>query len=34
MPEHDSIDAAITEMDRIIDRSIATGDARGWFAIV
>ena len=34
MPHHDSIDAAIGEMDRIIDRSIASGDARGWFAIV
>ncbi len=34
MPHHDSIDAAIDEMDRIIDRSITTGDARGWFAIV
>ncbi|WP_372593532.1 DUF5995 family protein [Actinotalea sp.] len=34
MARHDSIDAVITEMDRVIDRSIDTADARGWFAIV
>lgn len=29
-----SIDDAILAMDRIIDQSIETGDARGWFAVV
>ena len=29
-----TIDAAIDEMDRIIDRAVATRDARGWFAVV
>jgi hypothetical protein len=34
MASHQSIDDAIAEMDRIVDRSIDTGDARGWFALV
>ncbi len=29
-----TIDDAITTMDRLIERAVATGDARGWFAIV
>lgn len=34
MGDTDTIDDALASMDRIIDRAIAAGDARGWFAIV
>ncbi len=34
MAPRDSIDAAIAEMDGVIERSVAEADARGWFAIV
>ncbi len=34
MAARESIDAAIAEMDAVIERSVADGDPRGWFAIV